>query len=81
MALTATERKARLREAGVSQSTAAEKAGVKPAMVSMVINGKTRSYRVERVLAELMGLDREEAFEPHLREAEARTRFEQRGAA
>lgn len=62
MTLSATERKAKLVMAHVSQAEVARKLGVSVGHVSEVVRGQRRSPRVERAVAESLGMPVEEVF-------------------
>lgn len=53
----AREVKSLLIQKGITQKRVAEIAGVQTSVVSSVINGRFRSYKVEKVIAEITGYE------------------------
>jgi hypothetical protein len=64
MALSPVERKAALLLAGVKYRDLAAKHGFSAAMISVVVNGRSRSDRVEAAIAQAIARPRDEVFPP-----------------
>jgi lambda repressor-like predicted transcriptional regulator len=64
MPMTFRQRKAALAERGVPQAAIARKTGFSEPYVHQVLKGERRSEPIEQLVAQVIGIPRDEVFEP-----------------